>query len=70
MEVGSALFIVNLDFAYNNDQKSFQEIMMKQLKDKDDPGSQEQMAKIKNDLKYMQVGLVTKMDNLNLPSIK
>ena len=68
--IGSALFIVNLDFAYNNDQKSFQEIMMKQLKDKDDPGSQEQMTKIKNDLKYMQVGVVTKMNNLNLPSIK
>ena len=68
--IGSSLFIVNLDFSYSNEQRSFQEIMMKQLKDKHDPDSKQQMIKLKNDLKIMQVGLITNINNLNLPSIK
>ena len=68
--IGSSLFIVNLDFSYNNDQKSFQEIMMKQLKERNDPGARQQMAKLKNDLKLIQLGLVTNMNSINLPSIK
>ena len=68
--IGSSLFIVNLDFSYNNEQKSFQEIMMRQLKDKNDSGSKQQMIKLKNDLKVMQIGVVTNMNNINLPSIK
>ena len=34
--IGSTLFIVNLDFTYNNQQRSIQEIMMKELKGQDD----------------------------------
>ena len=68
--IGSSLFIVNLDFSYNNDQKSFQEIMMKQLKERNDPGARQHMAKLKNDLKLIQLGLVTNMNSINLPSIK
>ena len=68
--IGSSLFIVNLDFSYNKEQKSFHEIMMRQLKDKNDSGSKEQMIKLKNDLKVMQIGVVTNMKNINLPSIK
>ena len=53
--IGSTLFIVNLDFTYNNQQRSIQEIMMKELKGQDDVEGR------------MQLGLVTKV---NLPEIK
>ena len=68
--IGSSLFIVNLDFSFNNDQKSMQELMMKELKNKNSPEARQQMSKIKNDLKYIQIGLVTNINNINLPSIK
>ena len=68
--IGSSLFIVNLDFSYNNDQKSFQEIMIRQLKDKNDTGSKQQMIKLKNDLKIIPIGIVTSINSINLPSIK
>ena len=68
--IGSSLFIINLDFSYNNEQKSYQEIMIKHLKNKDDPGAKQQMIQLNNDLKIMKVGLVTKINNFNLPLIK
>ena len=68
--IGSSLFIINLDFSYNTEQKSYHEIMIKQLKNKNDPSSKQQMIKLNNDLKTMQVGLVTKINNFNLPLIK
>ena len=68
--IGSSLFIVNLDFSFNNDQRSIQEIMMKELRDKNDPEAKQQMSKLKNDLKKIQIGLVTNINNINLPSIK
>ena len=65
--IGSSLFIVNLDFTYNNQQRSIQEIMMKELKGQDDVEAKQKLFKLKNELRRMQLGLVTKV---NLPEIK
>jgi hypothetical protein len=65
--IGSSLFIVNLDFSYSNHQRSIQEIMIKELKGQNDVEAKQKLVKIKNELKKMQLGLVTK---INLPSIK
>ena len=65
--IGSTLFIVNLDFSYSNQQKSIQEIMIKELKGQNDFEARQKLVKLKNELKKMQLGLVTK---INLPSIK
>ena len=65
--IGSTLFIVNLDFTYNNQQRSIQEIMMKELKGQDDVEAKQKLFKLKNELRRMQLGLVTKV---NLPEIK
>ena len=65
--IGSTLFIVNLDFIYNNQQRSIQEIMMKELKGQDDVEAKQKLFKLKNELRRMQLGLVTKV---NLPEIK
>ena len=65
--IGSSLFIVNLDFSYTNQQRSIQEIMMKELKGQNNFEARQKLVKLKNELKKMQLGLVTK---INLPAIK
>ena len=65
--IGSSLFIVNLDFTYSNHQRSMQEIMIKELNRQNDQEAKQKLVKLKNELKKMQLGLVTKID---LPAIK
>ena len=66
--VGSSLMIVNLDFSYSSKPKSIQEILLKQLKDRDDFEAKKKLAKMKIDLKKThQLGVVT---NISLPPIK
>ena len=68
--IGSSLLIVNLDFSYSNDQKSIQEIMLRELKDKTDPEAKKKMVKLRNELRRLQTGIVTSINSINLPSIK
>lgn len=49
--IGSTLFIVNLDFSFNAQKKSYEEIIIKELESKDDYESHKKMMKIKDDLK-------------------
>ena len=65
--LGSSLMIINMDFSYMSKPKTFEEIMMKELKDKKDIDSKRKMSKIKIDLKHNQLGVVT---NITLPPIK
>ena len=66
--LGSSLMIVNLDFTYQSKPKSYEEILLNNLKDKEDSESKKKLAKIKNDLKNSnQLGIVT---NITLPPIK
>ena len=65
--LGSTLMIVNMDFSYMNKPKSFEEILVKELSNKSDPDSKKKLNKIKMDLKYNQLGVVT---NITLPPIK
>ena len=65
--LGSTLFIINLDFSYQTQPKTLEEITIKQLEEKDDYESHKKIMKIKNDLKKSQLGVVT---NITLPSIK
>ena len=67
--LGSSLMIVNLDFSYSSKPKSFEEIMMKELKDKDDLESKKKLAKMKIDLRKSNnpLGIIT---NITLPPIK
>ena len=66
--LGSSLMIVNLDFSYHSKPKSFEELLVKELKDKEDAESKSKLDKIKIDLKKgNQLGIVT---NLTLPPIK
>ena len=66
--LGSSLLIVNLDFSYQSKPNSIQEILLKELKDKDDSESKQKIAKINLDLrKSNQLGVVT---NISLPPIK
>ena len=66
--LGSSLMIVNLDFSYSTQPKSIEEIMIKELKDKDDLESKKKLAKIKMDLKKsIPLGVIT---NITLPPIK
>ena len=65
--LGSSLLIINLDFSYQSQPKTIEEITLKQLEEKDDYESHKKIMKIKNDLKKSQLGVVT---NINLPPIK
>ena len=65
--LGSTLMIVNMDFSYMNKPKSFEEILVKELSNKNDPDSKKKLNKIKMDLKHNQLGVVT---NITLPPIK
>ena len=65
--LGSSLMIINMDFSYMSKPKTFEEIMMKELKDKNDTDSKRKLSKIKIDLKHNQLGVVT---NIALPPIK
>ena len=65
--LGSSLMIINMDFSYMSKPKTFEEIMMKELKDKNDAESRKKLSKIKMDLKHNQLGVVT---NITLPPIK
>ena len=65
--LGSALLVVNLDFSFETQPKTYEEITIKQLEDKDDPESQKKLLKIKSDLRKNQLGVVT---NISLPPIK
>ena len=59
--LGSSLMIINMDFSYMSKPKTFEEIMMKELKDKNDIDSKRKMSKIKIDLKHNQLGVVNNM---------
>ena len=65
--LGSSLMIINMDFSYMSKPKTFEEIMMKELKEKNDIDSKRKLSKIKIDLKHNQLGVVT---NITLPPIK
>ena len=67
--LGSSLMIVNLDFSYNSNQKTIEEILVKELKDKDDIESKNKLSKIKMDIRKSnhQLGVIT---NVTLPPIK
>ena len=65
--LGSSLMIINMDFSYMSKPKTLEEIMMKELKDKNDIDSKRKLSKIKIDLKHNQLGIVT---NITLPPIK
>ena len=65
--LGSSLMIINMDFSYMSKPKTFEEIMIKELKDKNDIDSKRKLSKIKIDLKHNQLGVVT---NITLPPIK
>ena len=66
--LGSALMIVNLDFSYSSKPKSIEELMIKELKDKDDFESKKKLYKIKMNLrKSNQLGVIT---DITLPPIK
>ena len=64
--IGSVLFIVNLDFNFNNYNQN-DKALMKELENKDDLESKKKLSKIRIDLKKNQLGLVT---NVSLPEIK
>ena len=65
--LGSSLMIVNMDFSFMNKPKSFEEILVKELSNKNDFESKKKLSKIKLDLKHNQLGVVT---NITLPPIK
>ena len=65
--IGSSLLIINLDFSFNSQHKSIEEIMIKKLEGKDDFESQKKIMKIKDELKRAQLGVIT---NISLPPIK
>ena len=66
--LGSSLMIVNLDFSYSTKSKSLEEILIKELKDKDDVESKKKLSKIKLDIRNSnQLGVIT---NITLPPIK
>ena len=65
--IGSHLFIVNLDFSYSHTHKSQEEILIKQLENRNDIESKKRLARLKNELRKNQLGLVT---NIDLPDIK
>jgi len=44
--------------------------MIRQLIDKNDTGSKQQMTKLKNDLNIIPIGIVTNINSVNLPSIR
>ena len=44
--LGSSLMIINMDFSYMSKPKTFEEIMMKELKDKNDIDSKRKLSKI------------------------
>ena len=66
--IGSALFIINLDFSYSSGAKSVEEIMITTLEQKKSDEAKKKALKIKNDLKTNnELGLVK---NINLPMLK
>ena len=65
--IGSSLLVINLDFSFNSQHKSIEEIMIKKLEGKDDFESQKKIMKIKDELKRAQLGVIT---NISLPPIK
>ena len=67
--IGSALFVVNLDFSYSNAQKTAEELLIKQLEQqKNDPEARRKLTKIKNELKMNnELGIVK---SINLPMLK
>ena len=65
--IGSTLFIVNLDFSFNAQKKSYEEIVIKELETKDDYESHRKIMKIKDDLRRSQLGVIT---DITLPPIK
>ena len=64
--IGSALFIINLDFNFSSNNQN-EKMLIKELENKDDIESKRKLSKIKLDLKKNQLGLVT---NVSLPEIK
>ena len=66
--IGSLLFIVNLDFNYSYNHKSAEEIMIKQLENRNDIESRKKLSRLKTELRKNQLGLV--ITNVDLPAIK
>ena len=56
-----------MDFSYSNNNKSAEQLLIKELESKTDIESKKKLNKIKSDLKKNQLGLVT---NISLPEIK
>ena len=65
--LGSSLMIVNLDFSYQTKPKSIEELLIKELKDKEDEESKKKLQILRTSLKKSQLGIIT---NITLPPIK
>ena len=66
--VGSALFIINLDFYYSSSLKTAEQMAIEQLeRNKDDPAAYKKIMKLKAELRKNQLGIVTSFE---LPPLK
>ena len=65
--IGSSLFIINLDFYYNMNIKTGDEVLMDALKNKDDEESQRQLQTLRENFKSNQLGIVKEV---KLPPIE
>ena len=67
--IGSSLFIINLDFSYNNSFfKNNIETELTELSDKNSPKTRRKISLIKKNLKLKELGFVN--NNVTLPKIK
>ena len=67
--IGSSLFIINLDFSYNNSLfKNNIETELTELSDKNSPKTRRKISLIKKNLKLKELGFVN--NNVTLPKIK
>jgi hypothetical protein len=65
--IGSSIFIINLDFYYNMNIKSGDEVLMDALKSKNDEESQKQLQTLRENYKNNQLGIVK---DVKLPPIE
>ena len=67
--IGSSLFIINLDFSYNNSFfKNNLETELTELSDKNSPKTRRKISLIKKNLKLKELGFVN--NNVTLPNLK
>jgi hypothetical protein len=64
--VGSSLMIVNLDFYYNIKMKTAEEVLIEELKKKNDEESRKQLKILKEQIKRNQLNIVK---DVKLPPI-